>query len=170
VGIGKTLQRAYSINNRNKYWRHISQKGYEVEILFQDLSWEQACEKEKEFIALYGRVSLGSGTLVNMTDGGEGTCGMKPWNYGKQPSQEQVEKMIKNHKGMKGRKHSEETKLKIRLSSIGKKGTRLGHKSSDETKLKIRNSQLGKKLSPETRMKISNTLKQKLNGISNICQ
>lgn len=47
--------------------------GYEVEILMDDLTWEQACEKEKEFISLYGRKDLGTGALVNMTDGGDGT-------------------------------------------------------------------------------------------------
>ena len=73
IGIGKDEKRAYQKNSRNKYWRHITNKTeYEVEIIFDDLSWEQACEKEIEFIALYGRNDLNKGTLVNRTDGGEG--------------------------------------------------------------------------------------------------
>ena len=73
IGIGKEESRAYSQKSRNKYWKNIAKKGYEVEILFEDLTWEQACEKEKEFIALYGRKDLKTGILVNLTDGGEGT-------------------------------------------------------------------------------------------------
>jgi ferredoxin-NADP reductase len=48
-----------------------------VQILFQDVSIEFAKEKEKELIALYGRLNLGTGTLCNLTDGGDGICGWK---------------------------------------------------------------------------------------------
>ena len=77
IGIGETEERAYNKKNRTRIWKNIAKKGYEIEILFGDLTWEQACEKEKEFIALYGRKNLGTGTLVNLTDGGEGTLGYK---------------------------------------------------------------------------------------------
>jgi hypothetical protein len=89
VGIGsdEKYERAYSKDSRTQYWRSISKLGYEVEIVLDDLTWEEACEKEKEFIKLYGRKDLKEGTLVNMTDGGEGTVGFK---------------------------HSEETKVKCR--------------------------------------------------------
>ena len=39
------------------------------------MTWEEACEKEKEYIKFYGRRDLGLGSLVNMTDGGEGGLG-----------------------------------------------------------------------------------------------
>jgi hypothetical protein len=78
IGIGKTENRAYSKNSRNKHWWNISNKGYEVEILFNDLTWEEACEKEKEFITLYGRSDLNLGTLCNWTNGGEGSLNCKP--------------------------------------------------------------------------------------------
>lgn len=77
VGIGEDESRAYNKKNRTRWWKNIAKSGYEVEILFDDLSWEEAIEKEKEFIALYGRKDTGTGTLVNMTDGGEGTVGYK---------------------------------------------------------------------------------------------
>ena len=96
VGIGDSEKRAYNKINRTKIWKNIAKKGYEVEILFEDLTWEQAIEKEKEFIALYGRRDLGLGPLVNLTDGGEGTIGYR---------------------------HSDEVKEKCRLVSIGRKHT-----------------------------------------------
>ena len=75
IGIG-SVTRAYTKQGRNSYWRNIVNKyGYEVQILKEDLSWEEACELECILIEYYGRRDLGTGTLVNMTDGGEGTLG-----------------------------------------------------------------------------------------------
>ena len=77
IGIGESEDRAYEKKGRTRAWKHIAKKGYDVEILFGDLNWEEACEKEREFIALYGRRDRKKGTLVNMTDGGEGTVGYR---------------------------------------------------------------------------------------------
>jgi hypothetical protein len=74
IGTSKYYNRAYRYKNRSELWKKVAHKGgYEVEILMDNLTWEQACEKEKEFIALYGRINLKTGCLVNMTDGGDGT-------------------------------------------------------------------------------------------------
>lgn len=75
VGIGADIKRAYSKHGRSKYWGRVAKVGYEVDVLFEDLTWDQACEKEIEFITLYGRSDLGTGTLVNMTNGGDGALG-----------------------------------------------------------------------------------------------
>ena len=76
IGIGKKA-RAYAHSERNNLWHKIVNKtDYEVEILFSDLSYEEAFEKEREFIALYGRKNNNTGTLSNMTDGGEGSPGV----------------------------------------------------------------------------------------------
>jgi hypothetical protein len=83
IGIGKEIERAYNKKDRSGFWKLITKKtDYEVQILFDDLTWEEACEKEKEFIALYGRKDLGTGILCNMTDGGDGTLGTKKDNIG----------------------------------------------------------------------------------------
>ena len=51
VGIGKTVKRAYSNANRNKFWKNTVEKhGYTVEILKQNITWEEACLIEKELI------------------------------------------------------------------------------------------------------------------------
>lgn len=77
IGIGKDegykYKRAYEKANRKQYWKNIVIKaGYSIEILMDDISWEFAKQKEKEFIKLYGRVDLGTGSLTNLTDGGDG--------------------------------------------------------------------------------------------------
>jgi hypothetical protein len=75
IGIGIN-NRAWTVKSRNLLWKRIVNKTeYRVEILLEDLTWEEACVKEREFIALYGRKDLGSGPLVNLTDGGEGILG-----------------------------------------------------------------------------------------------
>lgn len=73
VGIG-SKNRPFSKLNRNKFWHNIVNKyGYEIIILKSDLNWDNACELEKILINYYGRKDLKTGSLVNMTDGGEGT-------------------------------------------------------------------------------------------------
>jgi hypothetical protein len=77
IGIGKVPNRIDSIQYRNKHWHNIVNKcGFISEIIIDDLTWEQAKEKEKEFILLYGRIDKGTGILCNMTDGGDGGSGV----------------------------------------------------------------------------------------------
>ena len=77
IGIGKTEKRAYNkTNHRNNYWKNIINKTeYNVEILFNDLTWKEACQIEQYLIKYYGRKNLKTGMLVNMTDGGDGCIG-----------------------------------------------------------------------------------------------
>jgi hypothetical protein len=113
IGIGAETSRAFDVKKgRNTYWKNIVNKtDYEVQILFDDLTWDEACEKEKEFITLYGRRDLGTGTLVNMTDGGEGTFGAIPWNKG----------LVGFGDFNKGRNHNNNTKEKISQKNKGRK-------------------------------------------------
>ena len=78
VGIGSddSFKRAYTELGRNKFWQAVRDKsGFRVEIVKDGLTWKQACRKEKTLIKKYGRRDLGLGTLVNLTDGGEGGTG-----------------------------------------------------------------------------------------------
>lgn len=112
VGIGRKESRAFDMVNRNHIWKGIkSRSEIEVEIVARDLSWELACELEQLMISEYGRIDLGTGTLVNLTDGGEGTIGVKH-------SQETKDKRANSNRG---KKRSAETKLKISQSLTGKK-------------------------------------------------
>jgi predicted DNA-binding protein YlxM (UPF0122 family) len=75
VGIGK-LCRPYQTNDRNKFWKRIVNKvGYNIEIIHTDLTWDEAIQYERKYIKQFGRRDMGLGTLVNMTDGGEGNQG-----------------------------------------------------------------------------------------------
>lgn len=73
VGIG-AADRPYHKRQRNRHWHNIVNKcGYRVDITHNDICIEEACSIERYLIAFYGRSDQNLGTLVNMTDGGEGT-------------------------------------------------------------------------------------------------
>lgn len=128
--------RAYSKHHRSKYWNNIVNKtGYIIEIIYECNTEKEIKNKEIEYICLYGRLDLKKGTLVNMTDGGDGN--LNP---------------VVHSKGMLGKKHTQETVNKI-IESNKKRIY------SEETKLKISNSLKGRKRSQEIKDKISNTLK-----------
>ncbi len=66
--------------SRSNFWFKVAKKSkYEVEILFECISLEEACKKEAEFIRLYGRKDLKTGTLVNLCEGG-----LAPYNRSKE--------------------------------------------------------------------------------------
>lgn len=113
VGIGTqdNYKRASRSHNRTNYWNNIVKKcGWRVDIVFDNLSWEDACKKEIELIKKYGRIDLGTGTLVNLTDGGDGSLGLKH-------SEKTKLKMSKTRKGIN---HAQEHKSKIKKSMLGK--------------------------------------------------
>ena len=78
IGIGNVsnYKRAYNIHNRSNHWKKIiSKTDYRVDIIYDNITWEEACKKEIELIAFYGRINLGNGKLCNYTNGGNGTLG-----------------------------------------------------------------------------------------------
>jgi hypothetical protein len=67
IGKGQG-DRAWSRKNRNRYWNFVvSKHGFEVIILENDLTEEQALQKEKELI-----VEIGLDKLTNIAEGGAG--------------------------------------------------------------------------------------------------
>lgn len=77
IGIG-TKNRFKSKFSRNRYWNNVVNiTDWKAEIILDNLTREIAEEKEKEFILLYGRKDLKTGTLCNLTDGGTGGLGLK---------------------------------------------------------------------------------------------
>ena len=82
-GHGK---RAYTKTNRSQLWKNVVKKhGYVVEFIETNLQEWAAFEIETDYISYYGRKDTGHGSLVNFTDGGEGSSGhiwtdeMKSW-------------------------------------------------------------------------------------------
>lgn len=143
VGIGKGLNRAYEKGNRrNSFWNKVTKKtDYQVEILYNNLTWEDACELEMLLIESYGRRDLGTGTLVNLTDGGEGTTGHIL-------SEEHKEILRVSKLGDKnpmfGKDFSKEHRDKMSKSRSGDKSYMFGVNKTQEQKDKISDSRKGK--------------------------
>lgn len=151
--IGKgTGNRAYK-----KYKGDIKPPKDKSRIIFlkKNLTEEDAFRHEKYMIAVFGRKDIGTGILLNKTDGGEGGSGRIPWNKGKSLSDETKEK-IKN--SLIGFKHSEETKEKWRNARGGEKHPLYKKGHSEETKKKISESRKGLKLSQENVIKVRNAI------------
>tara|TARA_R110000822_G_scaffold46568_3_gene123797 strand:- start:302 stop:892 length:591 start_codon:yes stop_codon:yes gene_type:complete len=116
IGIGSdmTNKRANERARRSELWKKIVAKSdYEIEILFDDITYEEAKLKEIEFIKLYGRIDLGNGTLANLTNGGDGTIN---------PSQETRDKISKVNKGRK----NSEALMELLINRTGKKNPAFG--------------------------------------------
>jgi hypothetical protein len=155
VGIGNA-KRPYSKKNRNNWWHNIVNKyGYDVIVIHENLTWKKACELEINYISKIGRNDLGLGSLINLTDGGEGNKNASKEtrlkislaNSGKIRTTEQKEK-IRN--ANLGKKASEETKNKmkrVKRDEQFKNNLRLfqtGRVRSSETRLKMGLSKIGK--------------------------
>ena len=127
VGIGEEA-RAKAKFSRNKFWyRTVKKYGYIIDISHKNLSWEEACRLEKLYIKKIGRRDLGLGTLVNLTDGGEGRINIvvseetrKKMSKAKKGfclSPESIQKMIESRKGFK---FSDATKEKMSKVAKGR--------------------------------------------------
>ena len=89
VGIGtkynhnKDYTRAKAIGSqRNSIWRSItSRTNHKVIILFESGDYQLIKQKEIELITKYGQIIKNTGTLCNLTDGGDGLLGVR--NYDK---------------------------------------------------------------------------------------
>lgn len=74
--IGKGRLNRWQKLGRNYRWVNIANKhGVVCEIIANSLTNEEACLLEKKLILAYGRLDLNTGTLANLTDGGEGVVG-----------------------------------------------------------------------------------------------
>lgn len=105
---------------------------------YEDLAEEAALSLEVALIAEIGRKDLGTGPLLNLTDGGEGTSGRIHTDATKKKIGEKS----------KERTHSPEIIKKIKNSNKGKM-------RSDETRQRMSKSSLGKGKSVEHRLAMS---------------
>lgn len=155
VGIGSDAfyKRAHSHFSRNNHWKNVVKKTeYSVHVLLNDISWEEACEKEKEFINLYKRVAEG-GTLVNITAGGEGLYN---------PTKDVRQKISKSQLGSSNNQYKKPKGQVWRdamqkLSGAG--NPNYGKKIPDWHKEILKKAQTGRKKSQEEIEKITNKTK-----------
>lgn len=157
IGIGSddSHSRAYEKykSSRSEAWHRIIQKTqYEVEIIFDNIDVQFAKQKEIEFIKIYGRRDLRTGTLVNMTDGGDGLNNrVFTESYRRKlseaaknrPPQPQLQKIIqwrREHRFL----FSEETRKKISIAHKGKPKSIEHIQSLKESKRADKNPMFGK--------------------------
>lgn len=116
IGIGGLskfdyYKRSKTKSNRGKIWRQIANKvDYRIDIILDDLSEQEAKQKEIELIALYGRIDKKTGILANLTDGGDGVVGMVI-------SEDTKIKIIESRKGFK---HTFDSIEKIKKNHFSK--------------------------------------------------
>lgn len=179
VGIGVGF-RPFRTSGRSVLWNRVVVKhGFYVKIIHQNLSWQEAKEKEVFYINHFGRIDNRTGILVNHTDGGDGTLGCVN-NVGSKRTEESRQKIsralkgrkinpvaVKNSVDAKRIKREERKRLgivkpkrimseselaRIRTMNIGKRHT-------EEFK-KIKSEQMkGRVFSEETKRKISEAKK-----------
>jgi hypothetical protein len=121
-------------------WRKSSPSADRVLILKENLTEEEAFKHEIYMIAIYGRKDLGTGILVNFTEGGQGTSGL--------PRPDLAER----NRLLKGLQRSKEFSLLMSEVTQGEKNPMYGRKRPD---LSERNRQrVGVSLCPETKLKM----------------
>lgn len=126
-GHGK---RAWSSKNRNPYWNNIAKLGYSVELVKTNLTEEESFSLEIEMIKLH------KSTLVNMTEGGEGSSGRLC----------SLDTKNKISESLMSYKITENHRMSISRSVAGSKNGMYGKNHSYDSKLKIKNNKIGKKL------------------------
>jgi hypothetical protein len=114
---------------------------------------------ERRLIRWYGRKNNGTGILRNMTDGGEGLSGLV---FTEELRIKISERTSGENHHLFGKKHSEETKEKIRQSRLGKKHSEESKQKMSEERKGINNPFFGKKHSDEVKQIVSLTNKNKV--------
>lgn len=129
-----------------------------IVILEQNLTNLGACAIERRMIRWYGRKDLGTGTLLNLTDGGEGLS-----NPGSSTREKMKENIKNGITGMKGKSHSVKTLQKMSNSAKSR-----GFTEEHLIAIKLSNSKRkGRKEDPEVGKKRGKAISQAKKGKSN---
>lgn len=119
VGIGKGNRAWNKGAGRNKFWEnYVNKYGFEVEIVAENLTRNQAGKIEIELIAHLGRRQIEEGgTLVNRSLGGDGGSG--GYTHTEEWKRQHSERQL----GKKKKPWSQEAKEKLSKSLIGRETT-----------------------------------------------
>lgn len=142
-GLGYDSHQTLMKKAIKKYgWQNIEHK-----ILYRNLTKKEACNKEIELISLYDSTNKEKG--YNISQGGEGTTGVKASEESKQ----------KNRIAHLGKKTSLETRKKISESNKGKHNK----KRTEEQKKRISEATKKAMQNPELRRRLSEKHKKYIN-------
>lgn len=175
VGKGHGRRDRDEATGRNRFFRAIvakirRQDGEPRIVRWHDrLTEDDAHRLEMAYIKLFGRRDLWTGTLCNLTNGGEGEGGRvlsaeHRAKIGAASSNRSAETRAKISAANTGRKHTAEQRAKIARALLGRpksatavaklRKSKLGIPLSEEHRAKLRAANLGKTASAETREKI----------------
>lgn len=122
-----------------------------IEFLCENVDEELALLCEIEAIDLYGRKDLGKGSLLNLTDGGEGHSGYV----------QSTNTRLKRSASLKNVAKTEEHKAAIKLgiyNSPNKPGVPVGHKQTVEHRNNLSAARIGEEHSAQHNAKVSAAL------------
>lgn len=133
IGKGKN-DRAYQSHGRVK----IPKDKSKIVFLERNLTEIGALALERRYIKWYGRKSDNTGILLNLLEGGQGSCLPNELNgmYGKKHTEETRKKMSDKH-WTKRKEYSQSHKEKISKAVSGENHPLYGKKHSPETKKKL---------------------------------
>jgi len=126
--VGKGRNHRWSvISTRSKHWKNTATKhGVYCEIVANSLTDNEAFILEKKLILLYGRQDLNTGTLTNLTEGGDGVVGYVFTDEHRRKISEiskkqyhSPERRLKCSISNTGRVHTAEARLNMSLSKLG---------------------------------------------------
>jgi hypothetical protein len=127
IGIACLDNRIRSYRNRSAEWHEVvsRNKGFYSKVLRKNLSCDEARQLEKKCVLKLGRVDLGTGTLVNLNDGGQGH----------NPSIKTRRLIGSYHRG---KVVSKETRVRLSLSHIGQKAWNKGVPATPEQAARLK--------------------------------
>jgi len=143
----RVYRRSTDRRSRNQFWKNIVNKTkFKVSILFESDDKIEVKNEEIRLISFYGRRDLGKGTLVNLSNGGDGNPGYclseehkrKLSEIGKKRKQSK-ETREKISKILTGRKRTKIQISLMRIRSLGNKNA-LGRKHTEEELIRMGNS------------------------------
>lgn len=146
--IGKgSGRRLWDKQNRSEWWINIVNKyGFVAKKLIENLTHEDALKEEAKLIREYGRMDLGTGCLINLTDGMDGNAKL---------SEQTKQKMSESAKGRKWSQQQKDKFSKIKKQQLAKYNPSIGRKHSDITKRKIGEKSKQKVFTDDYRKKLS---------------